>query len=548
MVVSRLLAYPRVMLVLIGYGAGAGAGAVLHAQADAPGARAAENITAASIAYHLAVLTRDSLADRGTPSPGLELTAQYLAKEFERLGLAPGASKEGWIQRYLLPGQLTVNYATSRVTFSAFARKDGKEIVLQNGRLQPEWVSMSFTGMVRFASRTVPEGTRGHSLESSSTGTFAPKALLVTGRHTTTSIPPAAALGKSIVYVPPTGLDSSEIQAVVDRLAGLGKGVVVVSDEDSATFARRQDAARRHGPALIGKGFVRTREDSGWAVHVRDKALNDMLTMIGVDLPHARADTLSRVRELPPFGARLRLEADSAADVVTAPNVIGVIEGRDSVLRNQCIIISTRMDHGGRGQGRTDSLAVEAGDNAVGLAGLLELAKAFGQPEARPRRSVMLVAVSGSANGFWGSTQFFRRRYATCKSTANITLDMSNREIADSIWVDGIDDVELPMRPNWVAAAHPELRLTAVNGGTAVRPTADHFPFVRKAVPSLYIYNRRDAEVPPGADSLRPEALDRAARRLRLVFHIGQSLANAPELPRWTSEGRRRRIEMNPLD
>lgn len=38
------------------------------------------------------------------------------------------------------------------------------------------------------------------------------------------------------------------------------------------------------------------------------------------------------------------------------------------------------------------------------------------------------------------------------------------------------------------AATRSEFGLTVVDGGTAARPRSDHFAFVRKAVPSLYLH------------------------------------------------------------
>ena len=37
---------------------------------------------------------------RDTPSPGLEMAAQYVADEFSRFGLRPGGDDNGWFQRY----------------------------------------------------------------------------------------------------------------------------------------------------------------------------------------------------------------------------------------------------------------------------------------------------------------------------------------------------------------------------------------------------------------------------------------------------------------
>ncbi|HEX7088807.1 MAG TPA: M20/M25/M40 family metallo-hydrolase [Longimicrobiales bacterium] len=63
---------------------------------------AAATITAEQMRSRIAYLASDELGGRDTPSPGLELAAEYLAREFEAAGLEPVAGGEGFIHRYPL--------------------------------------------------------------------------------------------------------------------------------------------------------------------------------------------------------------------------------------------------------------------------------------------------------------------------------------------------------------------------------------------------------------------------------------------------------------
>ena len=38
----------------------------------------------------IGIIAHDSMGGRNTPSPGLTRTAEYIAREFKRLGLKPG--------------------------------------------------------------------------------------------------------------------------------------------------------------------------------------------------------------------------------------------------------------------------------------------------------------------------------------------------------------------------------------------------------------------------------------------------------------------------
>ena len=54
------------------------------------------------MARHVGVIAADSMLGRGTPSRGLELTAQYVADQFQKFGLKPAGDNGTWLQRYLV--------------------------------------------------------------------------------------------------------------------------------------------------------------------------------------------------------------------------------------------------------------------------------------------------------------------------------------------------------------------------------------------------------------------------------------------------------------
>ncbi|HEY5547181.1 MAG TPA: M28 family peptidase [Gemmatimonadaceae bacterium] len=59
-------------------------------------------ISEALIRRHVNVIADDSMLGRNTPSRGLDLTANYIAAQFKRLGLKPGGDSGSFIQRYPL--------------------------------------------------------------------------------------------------------------------------------------------------------------------------------------------------------------------------------------------------------------------------------------------------------------------------------------------------------------------------------------------------------------------------------------------------------------
>lgn len=94
---------------------------------------------------------------------------------------------------------------------------------------------------------------------------------------------------------------------------------------------------------------------------------------------------------------------------VQSQNVIGIIEGTDPVLKNEYLLITAHYDHVGVGkQGgaytEQDSIFNGARDNAFGTIALLNTARALA--EQRPKRSIIVLAVTGEEIGLLGSAYY----------------------------------------------------------------------------------------------------------------------------------------------
>src|SRR5439155_8766174 len=82
------------------------------------------------VARRINLVADDSMGGRDTPSRGLELTAQYVASEFKRLGLEPGGDSGGYVQRY--PIRLVqTDVAAATVQFK---QANGIEITMPLGK------------------------------------------------------------------------------------------------------------------------------------------------------------------------------------------------------------------------------------------------------------------------------------------------------------------------------------------------------------------------------------------------------------------------------
>jgi hypothetical protein len=118
--------------------------------------------------------------------------------------------------------------------------------------------------------------------------------------------------------------------------------------------------------------------------------------------------------------------------VLVGRNVVGILPGRDPVLRNQTVILGAHYDHlglGGFGSLDPDSTGLihnGADDNASGAAALIQVAARLAA--SPPARTVVFIAFSGEELGLLGSAYYVKQPiYPLSGTMAMVNLDMVGR-------------------------------------------------------------------------------------------------------------------------
>ena len=480
-------------------------------EAVTPVVRAAATITEDDIRRRIGIIADDSMLGRDTPSPGLEKTAAYVASQFERFGLRPGGGNGTYFQRYEISRRrldaaasylaFTVGSTTSRATFG-----DGVRLM---------------------------SGIPGN-------GPITGPVYLIGGKGVLDARIPAEVDGRIVLLVLDFAEAAPNTRAITTAFGGRSPlAVVVVSNRDPAAFGRLARAGSSPRPVLGSAGRAPVFE-------VRDDALAQALRAAGVALATTRAGSM---------GARLLSAATMTIDVrdevletASAPNTIGIVEGSDPILRDEYVVYTAHMDHVGVRAGVSgDSIFNGADDDASGTVGVIELAEAFAQPGAAPRRSIIFMTVSGEEKGLWGSQYFSEHPTVPIgRIVANVNIDMIGRNWKDTIVVIGKEHSDLGATLARVNAAHAELRMTAIDDLWPEENfyfRSDHFNFARKGVPVLFFFNGTHPDYHQPSDS--PEKIDaeKEARIVRLLFHLGQEIGNAAQRPQWNEASRRRIVE-----
>jgi peptidase M28-like protein len=484
----------------------------LLAQTSPPLHRAAATLTAGDVARRIGIIADDSMMGRDTPSRGLEMTAQYVADQFRRFGLRPGGDNGSWFQRYTIARRRLL-LPQSKVILSAGSVVD----------------SVPFTTAARYDGGGVPDSAvRG-------------PVILVAGSQSEATASALRLDDRIALYLPSANADPGSVQQVLRALyLKRPRALLVLSDADSASFAV---TLPRRPPERTVVGMPPVQPT---VIQVRGGAVRPSLSAAGVDLRTLRSSTKPVSRDLPNLDVEIRLR-DSVVSSDAAPNTVGILQGSDPGLRDQYLVYSAHMDHIGITPGRPDSINNGADDDGSGTVGVVELAEAFSQAGARPKRSIIFLTVSGEEKGLWGSDFFTSHPpVPISRIVADINIDMIGRNWRDTIVAIGKEHSDLGGTLERVNRAHGELGMTAIDDRWPAERfyfRSDHYNFARRGVPILFFFNGVHQDYHEVTDS--PDKIDseKESRILKLLFYLGQDITNAPERPRWNPESYREVVE-----
>jgi Zn-dependent M28 family amino/carboxypeptidase len=178
---------------------------------------------------------------------------------------------------------------------------------------------------------------------------------------------------------------------------------------------------------------------------------------------------------------------------------------------------------------------------------VIELAEAFSRPGAAPKRSIIFLTVSGEEKGLWGSNHFANHPPVPIgQIVADINMDMIGRNWPDTIVAIGKEHSDLGATLNRVNAAHPELRMTAIDDQWPEERfyfRSDHYNFARKGIPILFFFNGVHEDYHRVTDSPDKINSEKEARILKLLYYLGQEIGNAAKRPEWNPESKREIVE-----
>jgi Zn-dependent M28 family amino/carboxypeptidase len=423
-------------------------------------------------------LADDLLEGRAPAHRGDEIACRYVASVMETLGLQPGAPGGKWEQRFEIVGITTTDPEswTFRSKDKEATLKFWQEFIAASGVQTPEAgfsdAELVFVGYGIQAPEYGWDDFKGADLKG--------KVLVMLNNDPDWD--PNLFAGKRRLYY---GRWSYKFESAARQGAA---GAIIIHTTPSAGYGWQVIQNSWTGEQFELPAAAEARvQVRGWTT---EDATRRLLATGGFDLDALVERAHRREFKPVPLGIRTSLKIANALRRAETANVLGLIPGRDPVLKNQVVVFSAHHDHFGIGKpdARGDAIYNGAVDNATGVAQVLAIAKAFMTLPERPRRSLLFAIVSLEEYGLLGSAYYAANpTFPVERIAADINFDAANtfgrtRDVEQvgrgKSSLDGVIEAAAALQGRVVVdEAFPDR-------GAYYR--SDHFSFARVGVPGLY--------------------------------------------------------------
>ncbi len=497
-----------------------------------------------AIKAHMTFLADDALEGREAGTRGYDIAANYVAAQYALLGVKPAGDNGKYLQRVPLIAFRPAGEGAITVTGA-----DGQAVALKYGEdflptAQAQAADVNLDAPLVFVGYGVVDPSRGRD-DYAGLDVKGKIVVVLSGAPTSiqteerahfsnpnTKRTEAAKHGAiGVITIPTT---SSEKRRPFARgLAGMKEWRVIWRNAQDVGAIRAPSA-----PALANVSLAGAAKLFAGAPVALDAVL-------------AQAETPAGAVKGFNLAGKAKVSLKTEIEKRESSNVVGLIEGSDPALKAQTIILSAHLDHIGikedakPGEDRINNGAL---DNASGVATLLEVARGFKNTKVRPKRSIILLAVTGEEKGLVGSDYFANNptvKKADIAADVNLDMPVLLYPFTDVIAF-GADRSTIGD-----AVRHAGARVGVALSGDPLPEEglftrSDHYRFVEQGIPSVFLMTgfQNGGEKAfttflktnyhhPGDDLSQPIDYQAAAKFALVNYEIARELANAPARPAW---------------
>jgi Zn-dependent M28 family amino/carboxypeptidase len=423
-------------------------------------------------------LSHDLLEGRGTGQRGGDIAAQYIATQFALEGLKPAGENGTFMQRVPLVG-VTPLPQTKFSFVSGGKTKDLRPLedyVAYNETQQPETdvdAAIVFVGYGIEAPEYKWDDYKGVDVKG--------KVLLMLVNEPT-SDDQNFFKGRALTYY------GRWVYKYEEAARKGAVGAILVHKTEMASYPWEVVRNSNSGEKSYLK--IENTPKLQVASWVQLDIAKNLVASSGQDWGKLFMDAQNRDFRSVELSARLKAHMVSKIRPFESNNVVGMLPGSDPRLKDQAVMYTAHYDHLGiRPDMPGDNIYNGANDNATGCAIILEIARVYSLVAQKPRRSILIAAVTAEEQGLLGSEYLGKHPPI---AAGKIALDLN------------FDDVPPLGAPEEVEVAgsertdfYPTVQALAQEFRLSIRPDArpeaghyyrsDHFSLARVGVPAFSI-------------------------------------------------------------
>ena len=503
---------------------------------------AVERIRADDILRDVSYLASDANMGRrtpfpGSPSPGYDSAAAYVARQLRDLGVKPMGDDGTYFQHYTVT-RSTLDTANVSGAVGEEPLAWGDDFSVDNFLVPGvREANVIYVGNgIRLLKQEV-DPYAGFDIKG--------KWLLV---HRP---PPGAGRGGRGGPVPGVvGIDYTTINEVARHGGALG--ILLVPRPGAAGVTRRVVTGQDLNPS-VGVAYAQYQVPR---VSLSPAALRRLLagTALSADAVLS-ADSTNRYPASVDLGAGKRVRITFAATTIEARpyNVVGMLEGSDPRLKDEWISLAAHLDGAVPAAASIPGNTLpdqynNADDNASGSAGNIAIVRAL-VAAPRPKRSILLIWDSGEEVGLWGT-----RAIAYGPWSERLVLHVSNDMIgrgrpanspristlssSDSIYVTGPKLLSTRVEANLQRASveFPFIALDRVYEDPSASyyyPRTDAGPYLERGIPIMQFFNGEHPDYHRATDDVAKLDIDKIVGVSKLSFGALWLAADDPARLAW---------------
>lgn len=527
----------------------------VQTQAAVTSPQAAKYADEHRIEAHMNFLADDALEGRDTGSQGHLIASNYIASNFQQLGLKPAAADHQYFQKVPLIKSLLVQTSPElgltidgKTTKFAYPKQFTTSPSNHQGKVSVNDAEMVFVGYGMVSPEFGIDDYKGLDVKGKIV-------VMIPGRHQQLPSEEAAHLGslKAKIAAEKGAIGIITIQTPTEEKTRPYSNSLLYVHQPRIRWLHADGSAEGDFPALKVSAYLNL--DSAKTLFAK--------APVKLDDIYAQLE-----KKQSPSGfvlpGKINFARESTQTNIQSQNVAAVLEGSDPALKDQYIVVTAHSDHIGVGVDMRMKDRINNGlmDNAAGVAIMLETARLFTQSSTKPKRSILFVAVTGEEKGLLGADYFANNPLRPINQmVANVNLDMPVLlyPFADLVAF-GANHSTLGDSVGRAAAQYGIKLSPDPMPEQAIFTRSDHYTLVKKGIPAVFLMTGFTSQDPKekGSDvwhkffasnyhkptddvvGLTKEygkiRYDMGALFADINFAIGMDIANSDERPMWKKE------------